>query len=319
MSSRKAIKGKQLYRILFWGVIFTVLAVGTLAFWGVREFRHDAAVVAVESSARGLSGAVTVLMDAVVGSNSEIGAQAFAGSDPDEFRRQAMSMLKEHDMLKSVMISDGGGLRYSLVRSPDGVVETVVRRDEGTTVRVVVQGDGSTLVAKPMDKERRKAIDAALADEFRHLDPGQVNWRSPYGMLASGGESWLAASVLVQSGGQRYMASYGFPVEVIASRLGGAEKGECREGLFILGQAARFCLSRPEKENRAGASEKFGMGIPWMIRWSLRPLGCWLQAGMPGGCRFPTSWTAKSGGDTCFRCPCSGTPCPWGWRCRVGT
>lgn len=255
MSSRKAIKGKQLYRILFFGVIFMVLAVGTLAFWGVCEFRHDAAVVAVESSARGLSGAVTVLMDAVVGSNGEIGAQVFADSDPGVLRHQALRMLKEHQTLKSVMVSDDGGLRYSLVRSPEGIVETVVRRDTGGTVRVVLKNDGATLAAKPMDKEQLSTLDAALADEFCHLEPGQVNWRSPYGVLV-GGESWLAASVLVQSGVHRSMVSFGFPVEAIVSRLGGAEKGSAEKVFLYWDSGKVLPISAGERELGQG----YGVG-----------------------------------------------------------
>ena len=229
MSARKVIKGKQLYRILFFGVIFTVLAVGTLALWGVREIRQDAAMVAVESSARGLSGAVNVLMDAVASSNGEIGPEAFASLDPKALYRQAMSILKKHPVLTGIMVADGDGLRYLLARSPEGFLEFEPGRDKAGWV--LLKNDGSTVPAKAIEGYRRQVLDRALSDEFAHLKPGQVNWRSSSGIRSSG-ESWLAASILVQSGGQRCMAVYLFPVDAIINRLGSAEKGSA-EKVFL--------------------------------------------------------------------------------------
>jgi hypothetical protein len=229
MAARNVIKGKQLYRILFFGVIFTVLAVGTLALWGVREIRQDAAMVAVESSARGLSGAVSVLMDAVASANGEIGSQAFASLDPKALHRQAMSILRKHSVLTGVMISDGSGLRYMLARSPEGFLESVPGRDKPAWV--LLKSDGTTVPAKAVESFRRQVLDSALSEEFTHLKPGQVNWRSSSGVRSSG-ESWLAASTLVQGGDQRCMASYIFPVDAIVNRLGSAEKGSA-EKVFL--------------------------------------------------------------------------------------
>ncbi len=232
MPSRNAIKGKQLYRILFFGVIFTVLAVGTLALLGVREFRRDAAAVAVESSARGLSGAVTVLMDAVASSNGEIGAQAFTSLKPEALRREATRILKKHAVLTAIMVSDGSGLRFMLVRTPEGGLEVLPESGSDTESRWTLwKRDGSSVPGTPLKDYQRTVMDSALADEFGHLMPGQVNWRSSYGFRASG-ESWLTASTLVQSEDQRIMASYVFPVDAIVNRLGGAEKGSA-EKVFL--------------------------------------------------------------------------------------
>ena len=229
MAARNVIKGKQLYRILFFGVIFTVLALGTLALWGVREIRQDAVMVAVESSARGLSGTVSVLMDAVVSSNGEIGSQAFASLDPKALHRQAMSVLKDHPALTGIMVADGSGLRYMLARSSEGFLEFVSGRDKAAWV--LLKNDGSRVPAKAIEGYRQQVLDGVLSDEFAHLKPGQVNWRSSSG-ISSSGESWLAASTLVQSGGQGCMASYIFPVDAIVNRLGSAEKGSA-EKVFL--------------------------------------------------------------------------------------
>lgn len=124
MSAHNAIKGKNLYRILFFGVIFTVVALGVLAFWGVREIRRDAAVVAVESSARGLSGAVTVLINSVRNSNDEIGTRILFSLKPADLRKQFKKVFKQHQVITAVMVADEKGLVYMLTRTAAGVVET---------------------------------------------------------------------------------------------------------------------------------------------------------------------------------------------------
>ncbi|MEF2231981.1 MAG: ATP-binding protein [Pseudodesulfovibrio sp.] len=225
MSPRTGLKGRQLYRILFCGVIFTVLAVGAFAFWGVREVRRDAAVLAVENSARGLSGAVTVLVNAVTGANDEIDLKILSSLSPESLRHTLSAMLERHPNLASVMVADAGGLRYMLSRRDDGVVETVPGSWR------FVRADGTAEAMAPPVGFDRAVVDKALAAEFAGLQPGQVRWRSA-SRFHSAGESWLTASSLVESGGKQYLMSYVFPIDAVARQLEGAEKGGA-ERIFL--------------------------------------------------------------------------------------
>ena len=227
-----AIRGRQLYRLLFYGVICAVAAVGALAYLGVREIRRDAAVVAVENSARGLSGAVTVLLNSVRNSNQEIGKGLLKSLEPKALRGEFGAVLKEYPNLTAVMVSDGQGLRYLLTRRYGGMVEAVP--DEmNTGVAWTLLKDG-----KP-DKEPftgwdidLNQVDHVLADEFDHLQPGQVNWRSAY-RFHNVKEAWITASSLVESGsGEKLMLSFAFPAEALLSQLGAAEHGGA-ERIFL--------------------------------------------------------------------------------------
>jgi hypothetical protein len=120
-----SIRGRKLYQLVFYGVIFAVAAVGALVYTGVREIRHDAAVVAVENSARGLSGAVTVLLNAVRNSNQEIGDGLLKSLDDGVLRKEFSTVLKDHQNLAAILVSDGQGLRYLLTRRFGGMVEAV--------------------------------------------------------------------------------------------------------------------------------------------------------------------------------------------------
>jgi len=232
MSSRNVIKGKKLYNILFYGVIFTVVAVGALAFWGVREVRRDAAAVAVESSARGLSGAVTVLINAVTSSNDEMGVDFLASLKPASLRTSFSRVLKKHGALTAVMVSDGEGLLYMLTRQQSGLQEIVpVRKDGGTTRITLLKADGSAVEEAKKVHDDSSEFNDILANEFKHLMPGQINWRSSY-RYYDAGESWLTASTLIVVNGQNYMMSYVFPVDTVVSRLGGAERGSA-EKVFL--------------------------------------------------------------------------------------
>jgi len=232
MPTRNGLRGRQLYRILFGGVIFTVLAVGALAFWGVREIRHDAALLAVESSARGLSGAVTVLVNAVTSANDEIDLKTLHSLSPESLRRTLSAMLKRHPNLASVMVSDGKGLRYMLTRQPDGAMETVPGRGEDPSTRWnFVKPDGALEARDPAPDFDRREIDGALAQELAALQPGQVHWRSA-SRFHKAGESWLTASSLVESDGEHYLMSYVFPIDAVANQLEGAEKGGA-ERIFL--------------------------------------------------------------------------------------
>ncbi|QGY40679.1 hypothetical protein GM415_11275 [Pseudodesulfovibrio cashew] len=232
MPGRNVIKGKQLYRVLFYGVILTALTMGILVFWGVREVRRDAAVVAVENSARGLGGAVTVLVNAVTKSNDEIGAAGLSSLSPKALRARYRSMLAGHAALEAVLVSDEKGLRYSLAKRADGIVELVPGRGTENALRWTLLGKGGS--ATPTSPEwpfDREALDKGLADEWAHLQPGQVNWRSVYRFYASG-EALLAASTPVEAKGEKLMISYVFPVKAVLRQLGGAEKGGA-ERIFL--------------------------------------------------------------------------------------
>ena len=232
MPARKAIKGKQLFNILLFGVIFAVVAVGSLAYWGVREIRRDAANVAVESSARGLAGAVTVLVNSVAKSNDEIGIDILADLKPDGMRKAIKKAFKEHPSLTSVMISDSEGLRYMLSRRASGCLELIPERGEDRSTRWTLwKGDGTAETVQPEASYDRHVVDSTLAEEFQHMRPGLVNWHSSYRFHAEG-ESWLTASVLIDEDGQTFMASYIFPIDAVISQLGGAEKGSA-EKVFL--------------------------------------------------------------------------------------
>ena len=231
MSPRNSLKGRQLYRILFYGVIFTVLAVGALAFWGVREIRHDAAVLAVESSARGLSGAVTVLVNAVAGANEEIDRKTLSSLRPESLRRTLTAVLGRHPNLASVMVADGKGLRYMLSRRDDGLVEAIPDGEQGKERWLFIGQDGSSESAAPAPDFDHRAVDEALTAELAAMQPGQVQWRSASRIHASG-ESWLVASTLVESDGNHYLMSYVFPIDAVARQLEGAEKGGA-ERIFL--------------------------------------------------------------------------------------
>ena len=179
MPARKVIKGKDLYRILFFGVIFVVVAIGVFAFWGVRDVRRDAAVFAVESSARGLSGAVTVLVNAVSNANGEIGSEVVESLKPADLRTEFRKIFDRHKALTSVMVADGQGLVYMLTRKPDGLAETVPGQDnDKSVVWTLWKTDGSHVDVGHKTNFDRQSVDKALSEEFRHLMPGQINWRS---------------------------------------------------------------------------------------------------------------------------------------------
>jgi len=228
----RRVRGKQLYKLLFYGVIFAVAAVGALAYMGVREIRHDAAVVAVENSARGLSGAVTVLLNAVRNSNQEMGQGLPKNLKSDTLRKEFSTVLKNHQSLEAVMLSDGQGLRYLLTRRFGGMVEAVP--DEMHTVlkwELLKDGKASEqpFTGWAMDLGE---VDRTLSSEFNHLDPGQVNWRSA-GRFHHVKVAWITASSLVESdSGQRLMISFAFPAEAILSQLSEAEHGGA-ERIFL--------------------------------------------------------------------------------------
>ena len=228
----KRIRGKELYRFIFYGVIFAVAAIGAFAYWGVREIRHDAAVVAVESSARGLSGAVTVLLNAVRNSNSEIGRGVLTGLEPKDLQRKLSAILDQHREVTAVLVSDDQGLRYMLSRRSGGLVEAVPDELNGT-MKWTLYREG-----KPPDPNyvgwevSLRQVDSVLSDEMRHLKPGQVNWRSSDRFHNVDG-AWITASSLVESeSGQRLMLSFAFPVGAVLSQLSGAERGSA-EHIFL--------------------------------------------------------------------------------------
>lgn len=238
MATRNGIKGKKLYQILVVGVIFTVVAVGGLAFWGVREVRRDAAAVAVESAARGISGAVTVLVNAISRSNEEFGDSFLASLKPDALRQTFTKVLKKHTALTGVMISDSKGLLYMLTRRQDGMYEVVPGRGpNASVVQTVYHPDGRSKQLPTAGSGRRVEMDDMLAGEYAHLKPEQVNWRSSYRFYQEG-ESWLTASTLVESDGHNYMVSYVFPVDTVVRRLDGAEKGGA-EKVFLFWESGK--------------------------------------------------------------------------------
>ncbi|MUM76859.1 hypothetical protein GKC30_04340 [Pseudodesulfovibrio sp. F-1] len=226
--AQSIIRGKNLYRILQAGVLLAWAVLGALVFWGVREVRHDAAAVAVESSAKGLAGAVTVLVNAVTTSGGDMVVSRLDSLGPSDLRRTFTDILGRHPDMASIMVSDGEGLRYLLLRGADGLLEAVPGQDGGWTLW---RPDGSSSAAVAPERFDGAAVDKALAEEFRHLEPGQVNWRSA-GRYVDAGESWLAAASLVQGGAGRVMLSFVFPVGVVVNQLDGAEKGRA-EKVFL--------------------------------------------------------------------------------------
>ncbi|QJB54933.1 ATP-binding protein [Pseudodesulfovibrio sp. zrk46] len=247
MAGRKLIKGKKLYKILFIGVIFTVLAVGSLAILGVRAVRHDAAVVAVESSARGVVGAVTVLINALTANNAEIGSKSLISMKPSVLRATLSRMIKGHDQLASIIISDASGLRYMLSRRSDGMMEVVPDKTNTSVFEwTYVRPDGMEYKSGAEYILSRFVVGRALANEFIHLRPGQVNWRSADMFQAPGG-AWLAASTLIQADGKNYMISYVFPVDAVLSHLGSAEKGNA-EKVFLYWKNGKVLAVAPTLE-----------------------------------------------------------------------
>ncbi|AMK11394.1 helix-turn-helix domain-containing protein [Pseudodesulfovibrio indicus] len=230
-----AIRGRELYQVLFYGVIFVVAAVGALAYWGVREIRRDAAVVAVENSARGLSGAVTVLLDAVLSTNEEIGEGLLDSLEPEVLRREFRKVFERHQNVAAVMISDGQGLRYLLTRRYGGVVEGVpdtLHTELDWSQFKDARDKGAPFKGWSVDLPE---VDRALAEEFAHLEPGQVNWRSS-NRFHGVGEAWVTASALEDTkAGERLMLSFAFPVDALLSRLGGAERGGAERIFLYLG------------------------------------------------------------------------------------
>lgn len=230
-----AIRGRELYQTVFYGVIFVVAAIGALAYWGVREIRRDAAVVAVENSARGLSGAVTVLLNAVLSNNEEIGGGLLESLEPEDLRREFRKVFERHQNVAGVMVSDGQGLRYLLTRRFDGVIEGVpdTLHTRLAWSQFKDAGDkGTPFEGGAVDL---RDVDRSLAEEFAHLEPGQVNWRSS-NRFHGVGEAWVTASALEESkGGERLMLSLAFPVDAILSQLGGAERGGAERIFLYLG------------------------------------------------------------------------------------
>ncbi len=250
MPARKVIKGKDLYRILFFGVIFVVVAIGVFAFWGVRDVRRDAAVFAVESSARGLSGAVTVLVNAVSNANGEIGSEVVESLKPADLRTEFRKIFDRHKALTSVMVADGQGLVYMLTRKPDGLAETVPGQDnDKSVVWTLWKTDGSHVDVGHKTNFDRQSVDKALSEEFRHLMPGQINWRSSY-RFHHAGESWVTASSLVQtSKGVGLMVSYVFPIDAVVNQLGGAEKGGA-EKVFIFWETGKVLPIHDSRDDK---------------------------------------------------------------------
>ncbi len=225
MSGRSIIRGKKLYQLLFYGVILVVISLAVLVFWGVREVRHDAGVVAVESATRGLSGTITVLVNAVTRSNEEIGTKVFASMDPAWLERTFSAVLKQHPSLVAIMVSDSQGVKYFLRHRSDGLIEIIPNSAGTTGVHAeLIAPDGKRKDVSGEYGFNRKAADLVLAEEFAHLKPGQVNWRSA-ARFHETGESWLTASSLVAAEGSHYMVSYVFPVKAVIDQLVGAEKG----------------------------------------------------------------------------------------------
>lgn len=233
MARHKVLGGTSLYRVLFYGVILTALSVGLLVFWGVREVRRDAAVVAVENSARGLAGTVTVLVNTVTSSNREMGIADLSGLQPERLRKTFVPAMKDYPDLVSVMVSDEHGLRYILSRVEGGNLKEGVP-EKGASPALHWYSVGET--GRAEDRGLDVAFDlasanAVLSNEFSHLSPEQINWRSANRFLHQG-ESWLTASTLIKAAGHKAMVSYVFPVEGIAARLAGAEKGSA-EKIFL--------------------------------------------------------------------------------------
>jgi len=261
MPARKVIKGKDLYKILLFGVIFVVVAFGALASWGVREIRRDAAAVAVENSARGLSGAVTVLLNAVRNSNDEIGSEVVANLNPEELRANFEALFKKHPVLTAAILADGHGLVYMLTRRSDGLLETLSNREsEAAFSRILWKADGSHDNSPQKTNFDRQLVDKVLSEEFEHLMPGQVNWRSSY-RFHNSAESWITASSLVETAkGEGLMLSFVFPIDAIISQLGGAEKGRA-EKVFLFWENGKVLLI-PDSDSERVQGDRASVALP---------------------------------------------------------
>nr|WP_287410517.1 ATP-binding protein [Pseudodesulfovibrio sp.] len=226
MARVKHIRGKELYRLVFYGVILVVAAIGSLAYWGVREIRRDAAVVAVEGSARGLSGAVTILLNAVRNSNDEISDGTLSSLKPMALRKEFRDLFAKHSSVKAISVSDGQGMMYMLARRGQGVVEAVPDEDRSSQMTwTMFKSDGSSDTSFTGWRFDKRAIDRILVDEYSYLKPGQVNWRSANKAFNSR-ESLISASSLMETvQGRKVMVSFAFPVSGIVSQLDGAERG----------------------------------------------------------------------------------------------
>lgn len=231
-SARHGIRGKNLYAILFYGVIGAAMAIGLLAFWGVREIRHDAASIAVESSGRGVAGAVNVLMSAVSRTDADLGGRELASLEEKYLRTKYQAILKRHQTLTGVAVADAAGLVFSLARGPEGLVEGV-RSADGKTMSWRVFREGADVRTLPGNAAERERVNRVLVELFRQLKPGQINWSSAY-RIQRGGESWVSASQLLplKDNESDVMVSYMFPVDVVANQLAHAERGSA-ESIFL--------------------------------------------------------------------------------------
>ncbi|BCS87681.1 AlbA family DNA-binding domain-containing protein [Pseudodesulfovibrio sediminis] len=291
MSGIKAIRGTKLYSILFYGVIFTVAAIVALGYWGVREIRTDAAVVAVENSARGISGAVTVLLNAVTNSNSEIGNGVIPSLEPADLHKEFQSILDKHPMVSAVMVSDEHGLRYMFTRRAGSVAEMIPKRgDSPTNSWTLYRKDGTRDDKYKGWEYDWDKVDHFLADEFVHLKPEQINWRSSNKFYDSS-ETWITASSLVESeAGDRLMLSVLFPIDALLSQLAGAERGGA-ERIFLYwnnGQALPVTGSdtgRVKRDQVSQALEPEKLEDP-VIQGAVSQLAA-------GGAERPFSYTAE--------------------------
>lgn len=281
---------------------------------GVREIRRDAAVVAVESSARGLAGAVTVLVNAVTASNDEIQNNGLASLNPKELRKTFLKTLEAHPSLMAIMVADDDGLRYSLANRFDGIVECVPGRGDDTSTQFyLVDKNGA---AKPTNTKYsfdRQALDKGLAEEFRQLNPGEISWRSIYRFI-NAGESMLTASTLVEEGGERYMMSFVFPVDAVARRLDGAEKGSA-EKVYLYWESGKILpvtglAAMPVTGD--GATKAL---TPDKVEDPVIAGAARLLSGGNSRNQIPsfTKSTAKHGGLMSCPFPCLVTPCHWVW------
>ncbi len=257
MAGPKRIKGKKLFKILVSSVVITVMAIGALAFLGVRAIRHDAAVVAVKSSAQGVSGAVTVLVNAVTSSGDEMGIKSLVNMKQSTLRASLSKVLRKHDRLATIIVSDGSGMRYMLSRRSEGMMEIVPDKMNTTSLQwTYVKTDGAEIGVAQEYPLSRFLAGRALANEYIHLKPGLVNWRSANDFQAPGG-AWLSASILKQVEGKNYMISYVFPVEAVISHLGSAEKGSA-EKVFLYwsnGKVLPLDSVADEKQHSSGMAE----------------------------------------------------------------
>ncbi|WP_187170349.1 AlbA family DNA-binding domain-containing protein [Salidesulfovibrio onnuriiensis] len=234
MPRHKAICGTRLYSMLFYGVIFATLAVGGLVFWGIRDFRKDVATVAVENSTRGMAGAVQMLVNAVARSDSEMGLNELENLDTGYLRKTCAQFFKQQASLSGVMVGDGEGILYAVTRGDKGFREWLPQREDRDKVSWnLLKKDGSITSFVPKQAGDVSRLNAMFADEFKHLEPGQVNWSSYY-RLYQNGESWITASVLIPVGntGSSVMLSFVMPIDVIVNQLAHAEHGVA-ESIFI--------------------------------------------------------------------------------------